>query len=93
MVEQELINLKKDLERIVRETVSGDILENVVVTISPDHDGETAVYVNLDLRSGLSSEEYANVASDLGQHLVDHTHTSDGFLFPYIRMRTERGAA
>jgi len=93
MVQQELIDLKIKLERVVRETISSDVLESVFVSISPDHDGDTAIYINLDLCTGLSGEEYADIARNLGQKLVEYTHTSDGFLFPYIRMRTERGAA
>lgn len=93
MLEQERVDFKEEIERIVRETVDDNVLEHVAVDISPDHDGDTAVYVILDLQSGLSSETYARIATDLGQRLVDHTHTPDGFLFPYIRMRTERDVA
>jgi len=93
MTRTERDDLSRRIDVIVREYVPPDILTDLDVDFDRDHLGEESIFVVLHMKDGRTTREYVDFLQTLSSRLMDETHTSDGFLFPYVSSRIEEEAA
>jgi len=93
MTRTERDDLSRRIDVIVREHVPADILTDLDVDFDRDHLGEDSIFVVLHMKYGRTTREYVDFMRVLSSKLMDETHTSDGFLFPYVSSRIEEEAA
>lgn len=93
MTTEEISKLTSRIDGIVRESRDTIDILDVEIVFRPDHHGDPSVYVTVEMAPGAPARHYAEFLTDLAGRLTPETHTSDGFLFPYVRSRIGEEAA